>query len=357
VSIAHSHSSQADRSQAGQAARQGRQRRRAGGAAAGREGARRSWIGLHQLPNAICVARVVVVFAGLYSLGRQYQQDGTWSAPWLVAMVIAALTDRLDGFLAKRYGWVSTLGAFLDQISDKLVTLGLFAFLTIHGAFHAWALGAIVLRELFVSALRIEANEVRVPIHTGQAGRFKTFVQQVAALFVFLHWAFPDVGWMGFSVAQWIVWAGWAVFVLIVLGYGRRAARAFVRVYTIRRVDAAGREHRSFVDLALVVLTLALIPTPAAFAGTATVVLITLGTGWTYFTGFCWSARAQGKPWRYGSLVALFGAGVVTVGLVLLLRASPTYPVMWLLIAAVSVLWIVLLVVSWYTGRVYLKRA
>jgi CDP-diacylglycerol--glycerol-3-phosphate 3-phosphatidyltransferase len=296
---------------------------------------------------------VVVVFTGLYMLGRQYQQQGTWSASWLAAMVVAALTDRLDGFLAKRYGWTSTLGAFLDQISDKLVTLGVFAFLTIHGAFHPWALGAIVLRELFVSALRIEANEVRVPIHTGQAGRFKTFVQQVAALFVFLHWAFPHWRWMGFTLAQWIVWAGWAVFVAIVLGYGRRAVRAFVRVYAVRRVDAAGREHRSHVDFFLVVLTLLLIPTPAAFAGTATVLVITLGTGWTYFAGFRWGARTAGQPWVSGSLTALGLSALVTAGLVLLLQASPTYPVMWLMIGAVSLLWVLLLVVSWFTGRVY----
>ncbi len=322
----------------------------------------RPLVGLHQLPNTICVLRVAVIFAGLYALGQQYQRDGTWNLTWLGAMVVAALTDRLDGFLAKRYGWTSTLGAFLDQISDKLVTLGIYAFLAIHGAFHLLALGAIVLRELYVSALRISANEVSVPIRTGQAGRFKTFVQQVAALFIFLHWAFPKVTWHGYTVSQWVVWSGFAVFLLIALAYGRRTVRTFVRVYTLVRTDAQGREHKSYVDLALVVLTLAAIPVSAlvltrgGWYGTLPVLTITLGTGWTYLAGFRFGARTAGVRWRWPALFALASSLTVTAGLVLVLEAAPTYGFFWLMVGGVSLLWTVLLVASWYTGSVYLRK-
>jgi CDP-diacylglycerol--glycerol-3-phosphate 3-phosphatidyltransferase len=315
---------------------------------------RRRWFGLHQLPNTICVVRVAVVYFSLYQIGTQYERDGRWALGWLVAIILAALTDRLDGFLAKRYGWTSAIGAFLDQISDKLVTLGIFAFLAMHGAFHALALGALVLRELYVSALRVGANRVGVAIRTGQAGRFKTFTQHVASLFIFLHWAFPAPWFAGQTFSQWMVWAGWLVFVAIVLGYGSRAVRAFVRVYTVERLDASGKAHRSRADLFIVVLSLALIPLPASYGGTVVVLLITLGTGVTYTWSFIWGARVRGAPWL-GSLVFTFlVSALVSAGLVLVLRAEPHLDTLWLLVAGVSSLWVLLLAASAKTERAYL---
>lgn len=314
---------------------------------------------MHQLPNAICVLRVIVIFLALYFIGREYAAEGTWPVAWLVVVTLAALTDRLDGFLAKRYGWTSTLGAFLDQTSDKLVTLGIFAFLTVHGAFPVWALSALVFRELFVSGLRIAANEVGVPIHTGQAGRFKTFVQQTAALGIFLHWA-TAAGWLGFTWGQWVVWGGWALFVLIILYFGRRAVRAFVRVYRVTRVDAQGQEHVSYADLVLVVVTLACIALPAKIAGPTVVLTITLGTGVTYAQRFGWSLRRLGTQrtgrWWVGTAVALVASAATSVGMALTLPTTPDMALMWGLVGAVSAVWILLLTASAVTGRVYLGR-
>ena len=318
---------------------------------------RRSWLGLHQLPNTICIARVVVIFLALYFIGRQYASGGTWSVGWLVVVTLAALTDRLDGFLAKRYGWTSTLGAFLDQTSDKLVTLGIFAFLTVHGAFPVWALAALVFRELFVSGLRITANELGVPIHTGQAGRFKTFVQQTAALGIFLHWA-TAAGWLGFTWGQWVIWGGWLVFVLLMAGLGRRAGRHFLGVYRVVRVDTQGREHVSHADLVLVVVTLACIALPARIAGPTVVLTITLGTGVTYAQGFMWSLRRIGARragrWWVGTGVTVLASAATSVGMALTLPASPDMSQMWILVGAISAVWIVLLTASAVTGRIYL---
>jgi len=318
---------------------------------------RRRWLGLHQLPNAICVMRVVVIFLALYFIGREYALHSTWPVVWLVVVTLAALTDRLDGFLAKRYGWTSTLGAFLDQTSDKLVTLAIFAFLAVHGAFPVWALSALVFRELFVSGLRIAANELAVPIHTGQAGRFKTFVQQTAALGIFLHWSTAP-GWLGFTWGQWLVWGGWTIFVLVILFLGRRAARAFVRVYRVTRVDAQGRAHVSYADLVLVVLTLLFIALPAKIAGPMVVLTITLGTGVTYAQSFGWSLRRLGARragrWWVGAAVTVVASAATSVGMALILPTSPNMTLMWGLVGAVSAVWIMLLTASAVTGRVYL---
>ena len=78
---------------------------------------RRSAVGLHQIPNTLCVTRVILVFASLYFISEIHRTEGRWSVLWLCVISAAALTDRLDGFLAKRFGWTSAVGAYLDHIS------------------------------------------------------------------------------------------------------------------------------------------------------------------------------------------------------------------------------------------------
>ena len=59
---------------------------------------------------------MLVIYAGLYVLGAQHQREGTWNLTWLGVMVVAALTDRLDGFLAKR-----EMTRALDQVLHEQI--------------------------------------------------------------------------------------------------------------------------------------------------------------------------------------------------------------------------------------------
>lgn len=313
----------------------------------------RGLFGLHQLPNLICVLRVVAVFWALAALGELHRTEGEWSAAAIAVIVVAALTDRLDGFLAKRYGWSSALGAVLDQISDKLVTLALFSFLVVFGAFPAWALALLVLRELFVTCLRIAANLERIAIRTSQAGRFKTFTQQVAVLLIFLHWAYPAAALGPFTLAQCLLWGGWLAFWAIMLALGRRGFAAFQRIYTAERVDPrSGETSRARADLVLVYLTIAAMALPLDIAGWAVVLVITLGTGVTYFEAYLWARRSAERRTAAGTrnvALSFLASTVLSVGLAVALVRWPSLPVMWTLIAALSVLWTVLLSVSYRT--------
>ncbi|MGA0102902.1 MAG: CDP-alcohol phosphatidyltransferase family protein [Steroidobacteraceae bacterium] len=67
------------------------------------------------LPNLICVLRILLVAPILWTLA-----EGRYG--WtLVLFIVAALSDGLDGLLAKRFGWTSELGKFLDPLADKLL--------------------------------------------------------------------------------------------------------------------------------------------------------------------------------------------------------------------------------------------
>jgi cardiolipin synthase len=68
----------------------------------------------------------------------------------LVLFFIAGLSDAIDGFLAKRFGWSSELGGFLDPLADKLLMVGVVLALTIEGLIPIWLAAVIVLRDVAI---------------------------------------------------------------------------------------------------------------------------------------------------------------------------------------------------------------
>jgi cardiolipin synthase len=101
---------------------------------------------LAQLPNLICVGRMLLTIpvalaltAGAYPLA-------------LVLVAVAAFSDVLDGFLAKRYGWSSEIGGILDPLADKLLLMTLFIVLALRHNLPLWLAGAAVVRDLVIVA-------------------------------------------------------------------------------------------------------------------------------------------------------------------------------------------------------------
>ncbi|MCL2024550.1 MAG: CDP-diacylglycerol--glycerol-3-phosphate 3-phosphatidyltransferase [Coriobacteriia bacterium] len=107
--------------------------------------------------------------------------------PWLALLlfVLLAVTDLLDGYLARSRGEVSPLGAFIDPLADKLlVTAALLALIQI-GLLPAWVAFVIIAREFVVSGLRMVAAEQQVVIAASMYGKVKT-VLQIAAIVLFI---------------------------------------------------------------------------------------------------------------------------------------------------------------------------
>lgn len=133
------------------------------------------------LPNVLTYARIAAVPALVACLMFVEGEAGRWAAFWL--FVAAAITDWLDGYLARRLEQQSTLGRMLDPIADKLIVgtalLMLVADNTIAGA-NVWAAVIILCREILVSGLREFLAELNVKVHVTQLAKWKTTVQMVA---------------------------------------------------------------------------------------------------------------------------------------------------------------------------------
>lgn len=99
---------------------------------------------LSSLPNAICVLRILLIGPVAWTLLQDRPQLT------LVLFAIAAASDGLDGFLAKRFGWTSELGKLLDPLADKLLLMTVFVVLAIVGLAPTWLAVAVVARDVII---------------------------------------------------------------------------------------------------------------------------------------------------------------------------------------------------------------
>lgn len=96
------------------------------------------------LPNMITLARLLAVPVSVYLI----LQNAYGSAFWV--FVAAGVSDALDGFLAKRLGAVSVIGAYLDPLADKALLVGVFIALGYEGQVAMWLVILIVFRDLLI---------------------------------------------------------------------------------------------------------------------------------------------------------------------------------------------------------------
>ena len=96
------------------------------------------------IPNIITIGRLIIVPIVIVMIMQQ-----RWVAAFLV-FLLAGLTDAADGFLAKRYGWNTELGAYLDPIADKALLVSIYVTLGLAGHLPVWLVIAVVSRDILI---------------------------------------------------------------------------------------------------------------------------------------------------------------------------------------------------------------
>lgn len=96
------------------------------------------------LPNLLCVMRILLAIPVIWTLVH-----GLYG--WTLGLfVVAAVSDGLDGFLAKRYDWTSELGKVLDPVADKLLLVSVFITLAVVGMVPPWLAAIAVARDVVI---------------------------------------------------------------------------------------------------------------------------------------------------------------------------------------------------------------
>ena len=139
------------------------------------------------LPNSITVARLFLT--GVFVAGAALQTPlGHWIA--LVSFVIAAISDFLDGYLARKMNLVTNMGKLLDPLADKILVSAAFVYLTAMSQCPVWITVVIIAREFLVTGLRQLAVEAGQVIAADWHGKWKTTAQLVFCITCLTHYAF-----------------------------------------------------------------------------------------------------------------------------------------------------------------------
>ncbi|MDJ0974337.1 MAG: CDP-alcohol phosphatidyltransferase family protein [Planctomycetota bacterium] len=193
--------------------------------------------------NRITIGRGIctIVVWVLIVVGTFHPSDGLWWTAFLL-FALAAVTDFVDGMVARRLGEVSQLGRNLDPLVDKLLTIGAMTLLLgVPGAqavLPAWMVALFLMRELVVTTLRGSVESHGGNFQAVTIGKYKMTLQCLAAGGVMalpLHWPWahdpiPFLDWLPVVVAPWslthlIVWIALVITVYSGFVYVARAIR------------------------------------------------------------------------------------------------------------------------------------
>lgn len=131
------------------------------------------------IPNLITFARILMIPLCLWFLDKDTPEAGFWAA---IVFTAAALTDALDGYLARKLNVVSVLGKLVDPLADKLIVMASLIWMVPMGRIPAWAVIILLARELSITALRAVAASEGVIISAGQEGKTKTALQMIGII-------------------------------------------------------------------------------------------------------------------------------------------------------------------------------
>ena len=136
------------------------------------------------LPNKITLLRVILIpaFLMVYLLNPLPDIINKWLV--LVLFVTAAITDAVDGYLARKLGLVTNIGKLMDPLADKMLVCGALVALVYTGDVPVWAVIIIISREFYVSGLRQLALEQNVVLAATVSGKIKVATQLTLIIYI-----------------------------------------------------------------------------------------------------------------------------------------------------------------------------
>lgn len=147
------------------------------------------------IPNQLTILRIILtpIFAWFF-----LSNDMTLHQLSLIVFVIAALTDWYDGWLARKFNYMSNFGKFLDPLADKILTSAGFIVFIFVGVLELWMVIIIVARDMMITALRIYAQYENQVFSTSYLAKVKTFTQMVFLYYLLILYIGKSISFLDF---------------------------------------------------------------------------------------------------------------------------------------------------------------
>lgn len=139
------------------------------------------------LPNKLTILRMLLIPFFVASLLYKSGEDYRFRIIALIIFSIAAITDTLDGIIARKYNLITDFGKFMDPLADKvLVCSGLICFIELRQLSSVIVI-IIIAREFIISGIRLVASDNGVVIAAAMSGKLKTVVQMVTVILLIMN--------------------------------------------------------------------------------------------------------------------------------------------------------------------------
>lgn len=135
------------------------------------------------LPNQLTTLRIILtpIFLFLFISGDPVKMNIS-----LFVYIIAAITDWYDGWLARKFNYITTWGKFMDPLADKVLTsTAFFAFVTID-VLQLWMVLIVVFRDLLITGLRLFAEWQKKSFATSMMAKVKTMIQMIFIFYILI---------------------------------------------------------------------------------------------------------------------------------------------------------------------------
>lgn len=148
------------------------------------------------LPNQLTLLRIILTPVFLFCL---FSGNYVFHQLSLAVFIIAAVTDWYDGWVARKWGYVTQWGKFLDPLADKILTSAAFIAFVYLDIMQSWMMLIIVIRDISITLLRSFAEFKNKPVVTAKSAKVKTFIQMVAVYYILVLTVLKDVKWIASS--------------------------------------------------------------------------------------------------------------------------------------------------------------
>jgi CDP-diacylglycerol---glycerol-3-phosphate 3-phosphatidyltransferase len=142
------------------------------------------------IPNLLTMLRIAIIPMVLV-----YIDNDSSFRSFIAALLYSAsaVTDFIDGYLARKWNQISLLGKFLDPLADKLLVMATLVWMVPLGRIESWLVVLLLARELSITALRGIASSEGLVIAARQKAKHKTALQLVAILCLIVHFRYPVI--------------------------------------------------------------------------------------------------------------------------------------------------------------------
>jgi len=136
------------------------------------------------IPNILTVFRILLTPFFIFFLFNESESSGVYS---LIIFTVASFTDAYDGYYARKYNAVSESGKFLDPLADKILASSAFISFAVLGLIDIWMVAIIILRDLFVTLLRMRMKKGGESLVTSNIAKSKTAAQLITIIFTLIY--------------------------------------------------------------------------------------------------------------------------------------------------------------------------